>query len=87
MKKNIYEELSNEELIKKRDLFKAVSIGFGVIFVLAIAVIVYLFSAKGFKNFSIATLIPIFTLPITFVPLLINLSLLNKEIKSRDLKV
>jgi len=85
MKKNIYEELTNEELLKKRALFKGVSIGFGVIYLLAIAIVIYLFTSKGFKNMSIATLIPIFILPITFFPLLINLSLLNKEIKSRNL--
>lgn len=85
MKKNNYEELTNEKLIKKRDLFKGVSIGFGVIFILAIAIVVYIFNVKGFKNVSIATFIPIFTLPITFVPILINLNLLNKEIKSRNL--
>jgi hypothetical protein len=85
MKKNIYEELTNEKLMKKRDLLKSVSIGFGIIFILAIASLIYLLAAKGFKNASIATLIPVFTLPMTFVPLLINLSLLNKEIKSRNL--
>jgi hypothetical protein len=85
MKKNTYEELTNGELIKKKYLIKSVSIGFGIIFILAIASLTYLFAAKGFKNISIATLIPVFTLPITFVPLLINLSLLNKEIKSRNL--
>lgn len=85
MKKNIYEELTNEKLLKKRDLFKSVSIAFGVIFLLAIGVIVYILSVKGIKNVSIATLIPIFTLPIVFMPILINLSLLNKEIKSRNL--
>jgi hypothetical protein len=85
MKKNTYEELTNEKLIKKRDLFKGGSIGFAVIFILAIAIVVYIFNVKGFKSGSIATFIPIFTLPITFVPILINLSLLNKEIKSRNL--
>lgn len=85
MKKNIYEELTNEKLLKKRDLFKSVSIAFGVIFLLAIGVIVYIFNVKGIKNVSIATLVPIFTLPVIFMPILINLSLLNKEIKSRNL--
>lgn len=85
MKKNIYEELTNEKLLKKRDLLKGVSIGFGVIFLLAIAAIIYIFSVKGIKNVSIATLIPVFTLPFVFMPILINLSLLNKEIKSRNL--
>jgi len=85
MKKNTYEELSDEKLLKKRDLFKGVSIGFGVIFLLAIGIIVYILSVKGLKNVSVATLVPIFTLPIIFMPILINLSLLNKEIKSRNL--
>lgn len=85
MKKNIYEELTNEKLLKKRDLFKGVSMGFGVIFLLAIAAIIYIFNVKGIKNVSIATLIPVFTLPVVFMPILINLSLLNKEIKSRNL--
>ncbi|QOG03653.1 hypothetical protein [Flavobacterium sp. MDT1-60] len=85
MKKNIYEELTNKELIKKKALFKNVSIAFGVIYILAIAIIIYLFTTKGFKNVSIATIVPVFILPVTFFPLLINLSLLNKEIKSRNL--
>nr|WP_199000019.1 hypothetical protein [Flavobacterium sp. ASV13] len=85
MKKSIYQELTTEKLIKKRDVLKGVSIGFGIIFILAIAVVIYIFSSKGVKNVSIATLIPVFTLPMTFVPLLINLSLMNKEIKSRNL--
>jgi len=85
MKKNTYEELSNEKLLKRRDLFKGVLIGFGVIFLLAIGIIIYILNVKGLKNVSIATLVPIFTLPIIFMPILINLSLLNKEIKSRKL--
>jgi hypothetical protein len=85
MKKNTFEELTNEKLIKRRDLLKGASIGLGIVFILAITIIIYLMSAEGFKNVSIATLIPIFTLPIAFVPLLINLSLLNNEIKSRNL--
>ncbi len=85
MEKNTYGELTNEKLIKRRDLLKGASIGLGIVFILAIAIIIYLMSAEGFKNVSIATLIPMFTLPLAFVPLLINLSLLNKEIKSRNL--
>lgn len=85
MKKNIYEELTNEELLKKKDLFKGVAIGFGIILMLVIGTVIYLFATKGFKNASIAIIIPVLTLPITFVPLLINLSLLNKEIKTRNI--
>lgn len=85
MKKNSYEKLTNEKLIKKRDTLKSVLIGFGIFLLLAMAVLIYLLAAKGFKNVPVATLIPLFSLPVTFVPLLINLSLLNKEMKSRNL--
>lgn len=85
MKKNIHEELTNDELIKKRALLKGVSIGFGIIFAAAITVLIYILVEKGFKNVSVATIIPLFSLPIVFMPLLINLSLLNQEIKSRNL--
>lgn len=85
MKKNIYEELTNENLIKKRNLLKGVSIGFGIVFILAIAILVYLFATQGFNGVPIVTLVPVFTLPVTFTPLLINWGLLDKEIKSRNL--
>lgn len=85
MKKNIYEDLTNDELIKKRNLMKGVSIGFGIIFIFAIAVLIYILFLKGLKNVSIATLIPIFIMPIAFSPLLTNYSLLNQELKSRTL--
>lgn len=85
MKKSIYHELTTDELIKKRDLLKGVSIGFAIIFMLAIAIVIYIFNSKGIKNVSIATLIPVFTMPVIFVPLLINLNLMNKEIKTRNL--
>jgi uncharacterized BrkB/YihY/UPF0761 family membrane protein len=85
MSKNIYEDFTNEKLLKRRDLFKGISIGFGLIFIILIAVAIYILTGKDFKKSSIATLIPIFTLPVTFVPVLINLSLLNKEIKVRNL--
>ncbi len=32
MKKNIYQELTNEDLIKKKNTFKGVLIGFGIVF-------------------------------------------------------
>lgn len=85
MNTNSYQEMTNEELIKKRNLIKSVSIGFGIIYILAIAVLIYLFASKGFKNVNIATLIPVFSLPITFLPLLISFGSIKKEIKARNL--
>ncbi len=85
MKKNAFAELTDAQLLKKRDLFKGISIGFGIILVIVICILIYLFTTKGFKNIAITTLIPVFILPVTFTPLLINFSLINQEIKSRNL--
>lgn len=85
MRKNIYQELTNEKLLKKRDLLKGISIGFGIIFLLAITILIYLFVTKGFNDSLIITLVPLFAMPVTFLPSLMNLALLNKEIKSRNL--
>ncbi|MHA4894009.1 hypothetical protein ACXZ1K_04600 [Pedobacter sp. PWIIR3] len=84
MIKNTTAALTNEQLIKKKDLLKGVSIGFGIIYIIAIAILIYIFATKGFKNLSIG-LIPIFTFPLTLLPLLINLNTVNKEIKARKL--
>ena len=85
MKKNAFAELTDEQLLKKRDLLKGISMGFGIIVIVIICILIYLFTTKGFKDIAFATLIPVFVLPVTFTPLLINLGLINKEIKSRNL--
>jgi membrane-bound acyltransferase YfiQ involved in biofilm formation len=85
MKKNIYEELPNEKLIQKRDLLKGVLIGISIVIVLSVSILGYVFFNEGLKKVSMVTFLPIFMLPITFGPLLINLGLLNKEIKARNL--
>lgn len=85
MNKNPFEELTNEKLIKRRNLLKGVVIGFAVFFVITVGILIYLFATKGSKNMPIATLIPVFTLPVTMMPILISLASMNKEIKSRNL--
>lgn len=85
MKKNSYAEMTDEQLLKKKNLLKGASIGIGISFILAISILIYILIQKDFKNVNIVTLIPVFIMPVTFTPLLINLGLLNKEIKSRNL--
>ncbi|AZB34663.1 MULTISPECIES: hypothetical protein [Chryseobacterium] len=85
MKKNIYESLTDEELIKKRNTIKGVSIGFGVIFLLGIIAFIVLLVMKGAKGFPFAAFTPFIVMPVTMTPLLINLNLVNREIKSRNL--
>jgi hypothetical protein len=82
---NVNKELTDEKLLKKRDLLKGASIGLGIVYILAIAILIYLFVTRGTQNVPSAILIPIFAMIAVFIPLLINLSLLNKEIKSRNL--
>ena len=85
MSKNIYKDLSNEDLLKKKAQFKGLSIAFGIGFIVIAGVLIYILVNKSTTKVSFATLLPMFTLPITFLPVLINISLLNKELKSRNI--
>ncbi|ALR30669.1 hypothetical protein ATE47_09080 [Chryseobacterium sp. IHB B 17019] len=82
---NVNKELNDEKLLKKRDLLKGASIGLGIVYILAIAILIYLFVTRGTQNIPLAIFIPVFAMIAVFIPLLINLGLLNKEIKSRNL--
>ncbi len=85
-KKNELSELSDEKLIKRRDLLKGVLIGMYAVCILLIVLLLYIFFYKEFSTISIATFIPVFMLPVITLPLLFQVNTLNKEIKSRNLK-
>lgn len=85
MKKNTLTELSNEELLKKRDLMKGVGIGFSIIYLFVLALLLYLLLTRGFKNISLVVFVPIFLSPTILMPLLLYFGMLKKEIKSRQL--
>lgn len=85
MKKNTLTELSNEELLKKRDLMKGVAIGFSIIYLFVLALLLYLLLTRGFKNISLIVFVPIFLSPTILMPLLLYFGMLKKEIKSRQL--
>lgn len=84
-KNNNFASFTDEKLLKTQKLLKGILIGFGIIFLISIGVITYLIMNKGFDKISIPTLLPLFILPITLSPALINLSLINKEIKTRSI--
>ncbi|AXB56701.1 hypothetical protein [Flavobacterium fluviale] len=86
MQTNQIKNLTNEQLLKRRNLLKGVVIGFLTIAVLAVGILIYLYATKGFENFNIATLIPVFALPVTLMPALSSLAMINKEMKVRGLK-
>mgnify|MGYP006165338611 CR=1 FL=1 len=44
--------LTNQQLLKRRNLLKGVAIGFLTIAVLAVGILIYLYAAKGFENFN-----------------------------------
>lgn len=85
MKNNNISELTNEKLIKRRDLLKGFLIGIGIVWLLMIAFVIYIFNTKDTSDFNFVMFLPIFILPVTLTPLLINVGMLNKEIKSRNL--
>ena len=85
-KKNEISELSDEKLIKRRDLLKGVLIGMYAICILMILLLVYIFFYKSYSEVSIATFIPAMMLPVITLPLLFQVNTLNKEVKSRNLK-
>lgn len=84
MKKDIFEHLSTAQLIKRRDLLKGASIGLGIFAIVAIGILIYIFLTNGFGDIPFASAIPALMLPIFFLPMLVHLGQLNKEIKSRN---
>jgi hypothetical protein len=86
MEKNIFKKLSDEKLVNRRDLVKGASIGLGISVLIALAILIYLFFSYRFTDLNLILFIPFFGLPVTFMPLMISLSLLNKEIKSRNIE-
>ena len=84
--KNDLSELSDEKLLKRRDLLKGVLIGMYAVCIVLIALLLWIFFYKEYSEVSIATFIPAMMLPVITLPLLFQVNTLNKEIKSRDLK-
>lgn len=84
--KNDLSELSDEKLLKRRDLLKGVLIGMYAVCIVLIVLLLWIFFYKEYSEVAIATFIPAFMLPIITLPLLFQVNTLNKEIKSRDLK-
>ena len=82
----VTKKLSDEKLIKRRDLFKGILIGMYVVCVILIILLVYIFFNKGFSAISIASFIPVFMLPVITMPLYFQVTLLEKEVKARNLK-
>ncbi|WP_028295361.1 hypothetical protein [Olivibacter sitiensis] len=89
MKQNKIAELSDEKLLKQKGLLKSILMAFGIMGILMLAVVIYIYvtsdSDKLARIFPLPLGLPIFIFPISLLPTLINLNLLNKEIKSRNL--
>lgn len=80
MANNTLAALSTEKLIKRRDLFKGVIIGFGMVWLAVIGLAIYFLITKNtYKLFF-----PLATFPIAMLPSFIQWNLLNKEIKNRQ---
>ena len=81
MKKNFYKGFTDEKLFERKQLLKSVVLGSSPVFLLAIGILIYLRIANGLKGTSIST----FSIWIvTFIPQLINIGLIDKETKARN---
>ena len=85
MKKNTYEKFTDQELIKKKKLFKGVFIGFAILYFIIFSGMAFMYFTNLLKGNSFITFMPLFILPVTLMPLIINLGMLNQELKSRNL--
>lgn len=86
MKPNKLSELSDAELLKKMAQAKGVMVAFGIVYLVAIGIVVYLFSMHGFNKRMVPSIIPIFTIPILFLPITISFGQLMNESKARNIK-
>jgi uncharacterized protein YacL len=85
MKKNSFTKLNDEALLKRINLFKVILNAIGIVYVLIIIVLLYLFFNKNFGQTSVAIFVPILVLPAVLSPILINYNLLKKERIGRNL--
>ena len=85
MKKNTFSELTNEELIAKKNFTKNVLLGFIIIYFVIVAILLFLFLNKNFGELSIALFVPVFVISATLMPLFINYRMLKAELISRNL--
>jgi len=80
MKKSYISELSTDKLIKRRELFKGVVLGFIIIWLLVFGIGVYLYLNKSDGKLFFM----LFPLSGTLLPLYVYLNSLKAEIKSRS---
>lgn len=80
-----FSALSLEELTKRKATLKGVLIAFIILAVIIALVFTYLYFFRT-KPLAIATTIPLFVLPITWVPIFISIKSLNDEIELRKSK-
>jgi len=78
--KTTLSEQSLESLIKQRNLLKGVAIGFGLVLIIAFALILFVAIKK--KNFGLIAVLP--ASMITLIPILVRFGQINTEIKSRQ---
>ena len=81
---NKFTNLSSEKLYRRKKVLKGVIIGLGIVYLAVIVIMIYIFFTKGFRNFSIAILMPVFAFLATLMPIYAYLSSTNKELKSRS---
>ncbi|MEO0059050.1 MAG: hypothetical protein RLZZ312_697 [Bacteroidota bacterium] len=75
-----WSEMTLEELLKKRNVIKSAAIGLGTVMVFATTVLIYIAITE--KKPALAFISIGFF--VSLLPIIISISQINKEIKSRD---
>ena len=73
-------EPSLEALTRKRDFFKGLSIAAAVLWLFLLGMLLYFYIQN--KN-TVTLIIPLVAMPVTFLPVFLQIKLLSAQIKSR----
>lgn len=79
MSQNKLSEVSTEDLLKRKKLFKGVLTGVGIMWVLLLGAAIYFYGKKS----NVALFVPLIALPVTLQPAMMHIKALEKELKSR----
>lgn len=85
MSKQHFTDLSDEQLIKRRNQFRGVVLGLSAIYIVMISLVGMVFFVKGFDKKALPAVIPLCIFPIIMIPAFQNISKLKQAMKDRGL--
>lgn len=83
---NSFENLTDEELIKRYKSYKGILTVASICYAVLIGLLIYVFITKGFSDKKPTYFIPFLILPLTISPTIINFNKVKSEVKARNLQ-